>query len=101
MRADFDVEMEGEEARRGFIQRVARLAAAERLPPFTADAVAGLMEEAARSVGDRRKLPSQFDELGDLMREAAFWAAKAERAEVTRAEVRQAVEQRRSRCCAR
>jgi ATP-dependent Lon protease len=97
VRADFGYEVDGALAHRSFVGQVARIARQEALPSFTAEAVARLMEFAARTVGDRRKLPSQFDDLGDVMREAAFWARKGGRAEVVAADVQQAVEQRRFR----
>jgi lon-related putative ATP-dependent protease len=94
VRADFDIETRGEEAQRNFVAQVARLAKSEKLPPFGADAIARLLEEAARSVGDRRKLPAQWDDLADIMREAAFWAAKENGAEVGAGAVQRAIEQR-------
>jgi ATP-dependent Lon protease len=97
VRADFGYEVDGTAAHRSFVAQVARITRQETLPPFTAEAVAQLMEFAARSVGDRRKLPSQFDDLADVMREAAFWARKAERGEVGAGDVRQAVDQHRFR----
>lgn len=97
VRADFGYEVDGAAAHHSFVAQVARIARQEALPPFTADAVAQLLEFAARTVGDRRKLPSQYDDLGDVMREAAFWTRKAGRAEVVAADVQQAVDQRRFR----
>lgn len=94
VRADFGFEAGGGEARRNFVAQVARIARAEHLPPFSADAVARLIEFGARLVDDRRKLPSQWTELADIMREAAFWAGAASHTQVTRADVQQAVEQR-------
>jgi predicted ATP-dependent protease len=94
VRADFGFEAEGEEARRTFVAQVARIAREDHLPPFTAEAVARLMESAARSVEDRRKLPSQWADLADTMREAAFWAGKRQRPRVTGPDVEEAVEQR-------
>jgi lon-related putative ATP-dependent protease len=94
VRADFGGEADGDAARRNFIAQVARIAHDERLPPFTAESVARLIEFGARSVGDRRKLPSQWSELGDIMREAAFWAAKRDHGPVTGGDVEHAITQR-------
>lgn len=94
VRADFGFEVDAAGARRNFIAQIARIGREEKMPPFTVDAVARLMEFAARSVGDRRKLPSQWSDLGDIMREAVFWSAKSERAQVSGGDVEQAVEQR-------
>jgi ATP-dependent Lon protease len=94
VRADFGFESEGEEARRNSIAAIARIAKSESLPPFTAAAVAAVLEHAARTVGDRRKLPSQSTEIADLMREAAFWARKRTTSVVDAEDVLQALDQR-------
>jgi predicted ATP-dependent protease len=92
--ADFGYEADAGAAQGNFIAQAASIAKSESLPPFRAEAVARLMEQAARDVGDRRKLPSQWSALADTMREAAFWAAKNGRGEVTAADVEQALDQR-------
>jgi ATP-dependent Lon protease len=97
VRADFGDEAEGDLARRNVVAQIARIARAENLPPFRAEAVARLFEEAARRLGDRRKVPSQWSDLADTMRESAFWAGKNDRAEVDAADVQQAIEQRTHR----
>jgi lon-related putative ATP-dependent protease len=94
VRADFGFEADGDPARRNFVSQVARIARQDGLPPFRADAVARLVEEAARQLGDRRKLPSQWSELADTMRESAFWARKQNHAEVDGDDVEQAIRQR-------
>ena len=94
IRADFGFETDREPARQNFVAQVARIAKAEQLPPFRADAVVELLQHAARTVGDRRKLPSQWSALADTMREAAFWARKGGRNEVAAADVQEAIEQR-------
>jgi ATP-dependent Lon protease len=94
VRADFGDEADGEPAQHNVVGQVARIAQSEGLPPFRADAVARLFEEAARRLGDRRKVPSQWSELADAMRESAFWARKRQREEVDASDVQQAIEQR-------
>lgn len=94
VRADFGTDSEGDEAGRSFVGQAARIAQDENLPPFTAEAVAKLMEVAARGVGDRRKLPSQWSRLGDTMTESAFWTRKRGGVQVSAADVLAAVEQR-------
>lgn len=94
VRADFGAEAAGDAAQRNAVTQVARIARAERLPPFRPDAVGRLLEEAARQLGDRRKVPSQWSALADVMREAAFWAGKNGRHEVEEADVQQAIDQR-------
>lgn len=94
VRAEFGFEVEVERSRPAFVAQVARLAREEQLLPFTAAAVARLLEHGARIVGDRRKLPSQWDEIADLMREAALWSRRQGSAEIDRQHVENALAQR-------
>jgi len=94
VRADFGYEVGDKEARASFYAQVARIVREEQLPPFTAAAVAALMEFGARLINDRRKLPSQWDPVSDVMREAAFWCRKQGGREVDATHVHQALEQR-------
>lgn len=94
VRADFGYEVGDKEARQSFCAHVARIARDEQLPPFTAAAVAGLMEFGARLINDRRKLPSQWDPVSDVMREAVFWCGKEGQRQVDAPHVHKALEQR-------
>ena len=67
------------------------------LPPFDAGAVAQIVEYGSRAVEDQTKLSTQFGDIADLIIEAAHWARKADRAEVTAADVRKALEEWRYR----
>jgi len=67
------------------------------LPPFDAGAVAQIVEYGSRAVEDQTKLSTQFGDIADLIIEAAHWAQKANRAEVTAADVRKALEEWRYR----
>lgn len=94
VRADFGYEVSGKDSRRSFCAQAARIAGEEQLPPFTAAAVAQLMEFGARLINDRRKLPSQWHPVADIMREAAFWCGKEGQQQVDASHVHQALEQR-------
>lgn len=94
IRAEFGFEVDADGARRNVIAQAARVIRAEGLPPFSAAAVARVLEYGARLVNDRRKLPSQWDELADVLREAAFWARKGRHDTVDVSHVEQALEQR-------
>lgn len=94
VRADFGYEVGDTEARASFCAQVARIVREEQLPPFTAAAVARLMEFGARLINDRRKLPSQWDPVSDVMREAAFWCRKHDANAVDAPDIQQALEQR-------
>jgi predicted ATP-dependent protease len=58
----------------------ARIAAEEGLPPFTAAAVAELVEHGARVAAVRDKLTARIGRLADIAREAAWLAVRRERA---------------------
>jgi predicted ATP-dependent protease len=67
------------------------------LPPFDREAVAWLVEQGSRMVDDQKKMTTRFGALADLAREAAFWARRAGRELVTRADFRTALDERRVR----
>ncbi len=96
--ADFDsvlpVEEDGVKYYAGVLSRLAR---AEGLPHFSAEAVAVLAEHGARIAGHRRRLTTRMSRLADIAREAAFLVTKEERGLVEAADVRQAVERSRRR----
>ncbi len=79
---------------------VRRLAAAvrdERLPPFDAEALARVIDEAARLAGQPDRLTTRTGLLVDLMHEAAVVARWEAREIVTAADVGSALEARRAR----
>ncbi|MDO9018376.1 MAG: ATP-binding protein [Deltaproteobacteria bacterium] len=67
------------------------------LLPLDGGAIARTLEHAARLAGDQQRLSTRLGELADLATEASFWAGKAERAQVTRADVDRALHARRDR----
>jgi len=75
----------------GLIQKRVRL---ESLPPFSAEAVGGVIEYGVRLAGDRRKLTTRFTEIVDVVREAGYWAASAEAELVSAEHVETALEKR-------
>jgi len=98
VKAEFASEMartpENEQAYALFVR--ARCAE-HNLPPFDASAVAQIIEQGSRLVEDQTKLSTQFGDIADLIIEAAHWARKADRAMVTAADVRQALDEWRYR----
>ncbi len=66
----------------------------ERLRPFDKGAVAGLIEHSGRMVEDQEKFSTQFMEIADLIREADFWAGREGSTTVTRAYVKQAIDEK-------
>jgi predicted ATP-dependent protease len=71
--------------------------AEHNLPAFDAGAVAQIVEHGSRLVEDQTKLSTQFGDLADLIIEAAHWAQKADRALVSAADVRTALNEWRYR----
>jgi lon-related putative ATP-dependent protease len=73
------------------------LARQEKLRHLDATAVARVIEESSRQAGDAEKLSVELHPLTDLLREADYWAGRAQRRNVTAADVEKAVESRERR----
>jgi lon-related putative ATP-dependent protease len=73
---------------------VAKLAKAEKLPPFDAAAVAEVIRFGAREAAHRDKLSVELGLVADVIREAGHWARQAASATVTAAHVQQALHER-------
>ena len=76
---------------------VAGACKAEGLRAFGADAIAKLIEEGSRAVADQGRLSARLGALLDLVREAAFWAERRGREQVTAEDVAEAIQARRHR----
>jgi len=68
------------------------LARRESLHPLTAGAVARLCEHAARLAGDAEKLSWQVRRIGDLAREADYFATRAGRTAIEKADIETAID---------
>lgn len=75
-----------------YARLIGTLARREQLRAFDRDAAARLIEHAARRTEDAHKLSTHMDSLADLVRQADYWAARAARDTVTRADVQQAID---------
>jgi len=73
---------------------IAALAKRHGLKPVDRGGTALMIEHAARLADHANKLSLVVDQLNDLLTEADFWAGKAGRAIVARADVEAAIEQR-------
>lgn len=92
VQADFEYRMDRDPGTvRGFARLVAGLAGREGLRPFAAEAVARLVEEAARLAGDAEKLTTHMASVFDLVRESDHWAGQTGAGTVTAAHVDTAV----------
>ena len=71
---------------------IASLARRNNLLPLRADAVARIIEHAARLIGDAEKLTTRYREIADLSREASFWAEREGAKLVERRHVKKAID---------
>lgn len=80
-----------------YARLIATLARQARLKPFSAAAVARLVEHAARLASDAERLTTQTQPLDNLMREADHFAAAGGAAQVEAAQVEEALAAHRRR----
>lgn len=92
--ADFEEEVvRSEDNNLLYARLIATLARQEGVLPLEREAVARVIEQAARAVGDAEKLSTHMESLGDLLREADHWAREAGSKTVDRGAVERAIEQ--------
>lgn len=98
IRADFDQEIPlSGNAVEQYASFVAFLAERESLMPFTAQAVARLIEHGVRRAGRRNRITSRFGEIADVVRESHYWAERESKKKVTAEHVEAALRARRHR----
>ncbi|MFQ5692241.1 MAG: AAA family ATPase, partial [Nitrospinota bacterium] len=98
VKADFDTRMDREDGHlREYAAYIACRCKLEGLPPFHRDAVARLVEHAARFVDDQKKLSTRLSEIQDLMYEATYWSQQNGNEVVRGEDVRRALEERKAR----
>ena len=75
VKADFSEEMPfSMEHVQEYAAFISSMVQKENLLPFTAEAVAKIVEQGGRAVQDQKKLSAKFSLIADLTREATFWA---------------------------
>ncbi len=78
VKSDFDTQMDaGQSEKLRYATFIAAMAAQEKLLPFSREAVAEVVDYAARLAEKQGKLSLRFSELSDLVREASYWAGGA------------------------
>jgi predicted ATP-dependent protease len=98
VRADFDDEVARTAASvRQYARFVSRVCREETLKPFTAAAVAAVVEYGQVLTGDQRKLSLQLGLIVGLLKEADYWARQDRSAAVEAAHVDRAIDQHRFR----
>jgi lon-related putative ATP-dependent protease len=91
--ADFSEDIRRDaEATRLFARLIAMLQRAGGLRPLNRDAVARVIEQAARRIEDGERLSLHMGSLDDLLREADYWAGKNSAAQVEATHVERAVD---------
>ena len=95
VQADFDEEIERSQENNALYARlIATTAKRENLLPLQADAVARVIDEAARMADDNERLLLRVGMLSDLLSEANFFAHESGREMICRDDVEQACHQR-------
>ena len=95
VKSDFDTQTHSstEETLR-YANFVGRMAAEEKLLPFTREAVAAVVDHAVRMAEKKGKLSLRFSDLSDLVREASFWSRQEGGSTVEVPHVDKAIDQR-------
>ena len=98
VKADFDSQItRSPDHLDGYAAFICRSCHERGLRHFEREAVAEVVEHAARLVADQRKLSTRFGMLRDLLIEADYWARKEDAPRVTAANVAKALEQKHFR----
>jgi lon-related putative ATP-dependent protease len=93
--ADFEDDIDrSPDSERVLAQLIAGIGAREKLRPMDRNAVALVIEHAARIAGHAGKLSLSIEQLRDLLAEADFWAGQAGRSTATAADVQQAIDRK-------
>lgn len=98
IRADFDYEMpKNKETIENYINFVAMVTTNEHLLPFSADALAQVIEFGVRLAGHKEKISTRFTTIADVIRESHYWASQEHAKEVHAHHVDKAIEEREYR----
>ncbi|SHF03660.1 lon-related putative ATP-dependent protease [Microbulbifer donghaiensis] len=80
-----------------FARSILGLVQRERLRPLVEEALARIVEQAARLAGDAHKLSLHGERLADLVREADYWCRREGCQQIEKSHVQKAIEQREYR----
>ncbi|RCW86817.1 lon-related putative ATP-dependent protease [Halanaerobium sp. DL-01] len=98
IKADFDTEMDrNSDNIDRFSVFISTVIDRDDLKPFTASAVAKMVDFSSRLTGDRQKLSTKFNELIDILYEADAWAERSNSTYVTDEFVLKAIEEKEKR----
>jgi lon-related putative ATP-dependent protease len=95
VKSDFDTQTESSpDEKMRYAAFIGNLVKSDGLLPFDRDAVAGIVEHAARLSEKKAKLSLRFSDLSDLVREASYWATEEGSKIVSAAHVDQALDEK-------
>lgn len=95
VRSDFDTQTGDSEAERTrYAAFISGLVKAEKLLPFTREAVAGIVDHARRLTEKQGKLSLRFSDLTDMVRESSHWASSGGNQAVGSGHVDKALEEK-------
>ena len=99
VRADFDYETEwSPETMQQYARFIARVCTEENLRPFSAEAVAAIVEYGEKFIASKKKLSLRFGQIVSIIKEADYWAAQdGEAAVVSEAHIVKAFNEHRFR----
>ncbi len=98
VQADFEEHIDRSDENSLLMARlIATLARKEELLPFHRDAVARIIDYAARHVEDSERLTTHMRSIADLLREADYWARQHGNAMVKGEDIRHAIDQQEYR----
>jgi lon-related putative ATP-dependent protease len=85
---DFDDDMpRNGDSSMAYARLIATIGRKEELKPLDREAVARVIEHAARLAEDSRKLTARIGQIADILREADYWASQAKRDVIAAADV--------------
>ncbi len=83
VRADFDYETErSQETMQQYARFIARVCSEEKLRPFSAEAVAAIVEYGEKFIASKKKLSLRFGQIVNIIKEADHWAGQDDEAAV-------------------
>ncbi len=98
VQADFDDTIaRSKENYRDYARVMASIVKTHGLKPIEAAGVALVLEESARLASDREKLSIEIGRISDIIRESDYWATKAGRSAISRADVTRAIDEHTQR----
>ena len=90
--ADFDEEVDRNDAETGYARMLAAITKRENLRPLDRTAVARVIDRGARLVSDSEKLSTHMRSISDLLREADYRAGKSGRDVISAEHVQEAID---------